>query len=392
MEWVPPADPEKPRCPYVAGFKMAVTSHTPPPPFGGGTYRPPEARRADGYDKIRGYTQTRYCVKEFQPDEDPLAATPTDGAKQPSRRARGSPKTQSRQNSPAPTPGLSLVIESVVRGGDKAGAQVVACHWDNDSGKTRYLGKIYDPLYYDFENIEHRGVPTDVVWNAERDYSVEAAAYEELSAYYARWAVQATTMPQDGSKNIRGCYPGYFGSFTFKHRVVVSGLPYTRTVPMLLIEYLAGPSMEQMVAVKHVKNTTGRGFNTTIEVPGTDDDRIHAFARAAESYLKLSMAGVVQADFAPRNIFLIGDLHGPNLRAVVSDFNVAKVFSRMNPSRPPPKLVDPISFCANSDWEGTFRYWLPKWFFTNEDKRNSRLRIEFPSMIHETSGNSVVGA
>ena len=157
-------------------------------------------------------------------------------------------------------------------------------------------------------------------------------------------------MPQDGLKNIRGCYPGYFGSFAFKPRVVVGGFTYTRTVPLLLAEYLHGPSMEQMFAVKHVKNPTGRGFSTTIEVPGTDDDRIHAFARAAESYLKLATAGVVQADFAPRNIFLIGDLRDPRLRAVVSNFNVAKVSSRMNPSRPPPKLADPISFCATPDW------------------------------------------
>ncbi len=81
------------------------------------------------------------------------------------------------------------------------------------------------------------------------------------------------------------------------------------------------------------------------------------------------MAGVVQADFAPRNIFLIEDLRDPRLRAVVSDFNVAKVFSRMNPSRPPPKLADPISFCANPDWGAHFRHWLPKWFFTDEDKK-----------------------
>ncbi len=372
MNWVPPADPEKPCCPYVAGFKMAITLNTPPPPFGGGSYRPPGARRADGYDKIKDYTQTRYCVKEFQPDEDPLPVNLDN---------------ENRRDLPAQTPRPSLVIESVVRGGDTAGAQVVACHWDNDPGKTRYLGTIYDPLYYDFENTEHRGIPTDVVWHAERDYSVEAAAYEVLEAYDARWAVQATTVPQDESKNIKGCFPGYFGSFAFKSKVVVGGLTYTRTVPLLLTEYLPGPSMEQMCAVKHVKNPGGRGFITTIEVPGTDDDRIHAFARAAESYLKLAMAGVVQADFAPRNIFLIGELHDPNLRAVVSDFNVAKVFSRMNPSRSPPKVVDPISFCASPDWEASFRHWLPQWFFTDEDKRTSRLRVEFPSAIHEALEN-----
>ncbi|KAK3290496.1 uncharacterized protein B0H64DRAFT_452561 [Chaetomium fimeti] len=356
MDWEPPPDPEKPSCPYVVGFKMAVTPHTPPPPFGGANYRHPGARPADSYDKITapGYTQTRYCVKDLKPDEAPSSAASTN-------------------------PDPWLVIESVIRGGDKAGAQVVACHWDNDPSKTTYLAKIYDPLYYDFEGAEHRGIATDVVWDAERDYSVEAAAYEELKAYETRWAISATTMLQDESNNIKGCYPAYFGSFAFKPRVVVGGLAYTRTVPLILTEYLPGPSMEQMMAVKHVKTPGKRGFDTVIEVPGTDDARIHAFTRAAESYLKLVRAGVGQGDFAPRNIFLLGDLHSPTLRAVISDFNVARVFSRMSPPRTPPKMADPDSFCAAPGWEARFEHWLPGWFFTDEERRNSRLRIEFPN-------------
>ncbi|KAK4099841.1 hypothetical protein N658DRAFT_498085 [Parathielavia hyrcaniae] len=382
MDWKPPADPEKPRCPYVAGFKAAVTPHTPPPPFGGGTYRPPGARPADGYDKIKdaGYTQTRYCVKDLRPDEASPTVTSANGANQPNGRPRATPKAQSRDGSPAPTSRPSLVIESVVRGGDKAGAQAVVCHWDNDASRTKYLAKIYDPLYYDFEDKEHRGVPTDVVWHAARDYSVEAAAYGELKAYEARWAATATTTtPPDQSKNIRGCYPAYFGAFAFQLKVVVAGRTYTRTVPLLLTEYLQGPSMAQLITFKRVKSANGRGFNTVVEVPGTDDTRIHAFARAADSYLRLAVAGVMQADFAPRNIFLLGNLQSPTLRAVITDFNVARVFSRMTPPRAPPRLADPITFCADQNWEVNFQHWLPAWFFTNTDKRNSQLRLEFPN-------------
>ncbi len=221
------------------------------------------------------------------------------------------------------------------------------------------------------------------MWEAERDYSVEAAAYEELKAYEARWPPGQQTRPRTNRRTLGAATRAYFGSFAFKPTVVVGGLTYTRTIPLILTEYLHGPSMAQMIAVKHVKDPNRRGFATTVtKVPGTEDDRVHAFARAAESYLKLASAGVVQADFAPRNIFLVGDLHDPKLRAVVTDFNVAKVFPRMNPPRPTPKLSDPVIFCADRKWEVCFRDWLPTWFFTDTEKRNSRLEIEFPSAKH----------
>jgi len=103
-------------------------------------------------------------------------------------------------------------------------------HWDNDPTKTTYLAKIYDPVYYNFENAEHRGMAIDVVWGAERDCSIGAAAYEERKAYEPRWAVVA----RDESKDIRGFYPAYIGSFAFHPKVVINGLTYTSTVPLIL--------------------------------------------------------------------------------------------------------------------------------------------------------------
>jgi hypothetical protein len=53
----------------------------------------------------------------------------------------------------------------------------VACNWDNNPSKMAYLAKTYDPLYSDFENVEYRGIATGVVWNAERDYTVQTTYY-----------------------------------------------------------------------------------------------------------------------------------------------------------------------------------------------------------------------
>jgi hypothetical protein len=38
--WSPPADPDKPACPYRTGFTVDIKSHAPPAPFGGRDYGP----------------------------------------------------------------------------------------------------------------------------------------------------------------------------------------------------------------------------------------------------------------------------------------------------------------------------------------------------------------
>lgn len=353
---------------------MKVEIHTPLPPFGGGSYRgTPGPRPAEGYVTIMKFAQSGYCVKDLKPHEAPEPSNPASDEKM----STGSGKSPARTDSSAPTPSRSLIIDSVVRGGDQAGAQVLACHWDDDSNKTKYLAKIYDPLYYGFADTEHPSVPTDVVWHAERDFRIEAAAYQELQAYETQWAA---TTPRDESKNIKGCYPAYFGSFSLKLKITVGGETYTRTVPLLLTEHLGRLSMDEMIVERRIKNPKGRGLQTVIDIPGSEDARIHAFALAAQSHLKLLMAGVGQADFAPRNIFLIGSLESPTLRAVITDFDVAKVFSRMTPPRTPPESVDPVKFCAYSEWEVRFERWLPSWFFTDESKQTSRLISEFESL------------
>ncbi|KAL2885059.1 Protein kinase-like domain protein [Ceratocystis lukuohia] len=77
---------------------------------------------------------------------------------------------------------------------DGRGAQVLRCSLDDSSDDTTYIAKIYDPLYYSY--VDSYDDPT---WRADRDYSSEAAAYEELKR-----------VGVDGS-----LAPKYYGSWTF---------------------------------------------------------------------------------------------------------------------------------------------------------------------------------
>jgi hypothetical protein len=237
------------------------------------------------------------------------------------------------------------------------------------------VAKIYDPLYYNFEEADHPGMPTDVVWNAARDYSIEAAAYQQLQAYEKSWAA---TIPRDESKSIRGCYPAFFGSFSITLKLVCDGKFYTRIVPLILTEHFPS-SMDSQIVIKTRNNPNGRGKLRVVELPGTEHSRIHTFARAASLFIRLTMAGVGQGDFAPRNIFLVGRPDSAQFRVVIGDFNIAKIFPLMTPKRTPPTTKDPISFCEDPSWEDRFRDWLPQWFFTDKEKRRACLKEEFPS-------------
>ncbi|KAK4205252.1 glycosyltransferase family 17-domain-containing protein [Triangularia verruculosa] len=326
MRLEPPADHEKPPCPYVAGLKLVVEPHTPYPPFGG-VYRGSGPKEYECYADIKDHTHTRYCVRDLKPDDGRTSPPPSDSS-----------------DSEA-----SLMIDSVIRGGDEAGAQIVVFHWDKDPDQTKYVAKIFDPLYYKYKDTEH-GLPTDVVWIAARDYSIEAAAYEELTNY--------ERAHETDSENITGAYPEYFGSWSFDLKLVLDGATYTRTIPMIAMEYLDGSTMQEVI--------------DDDQVPISDDIRIQTFICAVKANLKLKMAGVLQGDFAPRNIFFVGEIESPSLGAVIFDFNVAKVLSRMSPPRSPPK-IDPVAAVTDSGSQIFFQHWLPAWFYEDEEKRKSEV-------------------
>jgi hypothetical protein len=72
------------------------------------------------------------------------------------------------------------VIKSIAIGNAR-GTQLVVCSVTPSAAVTEpyvAVAKIFDPLYYSISLDLNSSV--DVVWNADKDYSYETAAYEHL--------------------------------------------------------------------------------------------------------------------------------------------------------------------------------------------------------------------
>lgn len=183
-----------------------------------------------------------------------------------------------------------FTITQAIRAGEDRGAQILLT---ND----RLVAKIYDPLHYNF--IDHDfDRKIDVVITADRDYSKEAAAYEELR----------------GSP-LQGCVmPTYFSSWTLDVPTLVDGKEILREVRMILIEYIEGTCMLNVDARKLTKRA-----------------RVNVMSKVIEAHMDLFIAGVRHYDLAPRNTILTNpssltqplDLESPDLRAYLIDFNVS---------------------------------------------------------------------
>lgn len=67
----------------------------------------------------------------------------------------------------------AFTILSKIRAGPDVGTQLVL----TDAG---LVAKIYDPLFYPFEDEDFQGTKIDVSAIADSEYCIEAAAYSEL--------------------------------------------------------------------------------------------------------------------------------------------------------------------------------------------------------------------
>ncbi|CAK7215022.1 hypothetical protein SCUCBS95973_002334 [Sporothrix curviconia] len=306
--WEPLDDPDKPELPYRPGCCLSIRRHLPPPPFGK-RYTGEEPARFDDDWKVRRHMKL------------------TDWALQTPPR-NGSP--------PHPDPTVhGLQILDALACKDGRGAQVVRCHLEADPERI-CVAKIYDPFYYN--HLEY-----DVTWTADHDYSREAAAYEVLR-----------DAKVDGK-----IVPKYYGSWTFDLPVPEvlresSGVTSTtRPVCMILIEWIAGISLDKIVyderAVKSIPPAL----------------RLEILARGMENFCTLESCGVRHNDWAPRNV-VVSPASGweTNLPAVfIIDFNIADVtkspYCKIGDYVHPPLPPNP-RYRFWCEWMPRFGMWIPR--------------------------------
>ncbi|KAL2144220.1 hypothetical protein VTI28DRAFT_9431 [Corynascus sepedonium] len=196
--WTPPADPEKPVCPYRIGFQVEIEPHTPPPPNFGDPHHGPGSWRQRSDVDLYSATQTQ-LVMTYPPLE------------------RGNALPSSSNSS------ATLAITGTLAVGDERGAQLVVCSVAPETSQPPFevVAKIFDALYDPFENRSAAHVPNNTAWQADVDYTHEAAALDHLH--------KACQSDKTGL-----AAPKYFGSWTFSLPISHAGKELKRSVRLVL--------------------------------------------------------------------------------------------------------------------------------------------------------------
>jgi serine/threonine protein kinase len=192
-----------------------------------------------------------------------------------------------------------LTITGLLRTGYTYSAQVAVVN-------EHLVAKIYDPVYDSgFDCYDNK---RDVVVLADGDYTREAAAYEELAHSH--------------SAAVREVTPEYHGSWTIEVATTIGSKTYTRSVRLLLMQYIQGTVMSSIQALLLPKQT-----------------RSNMLRQVLKAETLLYGAGVHHRDIAPRNIIILSPppFTTPHLQFKIIDFNVSNVlrFSKSYPDEPP---------------------------------------------------------
>lgn len=254
------SDPDKPNCPYLPGFEIDISTHVAPRPFGSSIY-PPGLYSWRSDEWLRSVTQTTH-VLAYPPFETPC---------------------------PVQSTTARLIATKAVAIGNARGPQLLLCSIIPERAKAfEAVAKIYDPLYYP-PLSEIGSYPSDVVGEADADYSTEAAAYECLS--------------RDGQTGLFAL--AFFGSWTFSLPTSYKQQTYHRNVRLILIEYLSGVSMKDLF----VRN----GLNQMNALHLSEEYRLRVLAILLDGVVQQHHAGINQRNLAPRNIIIIPP---PNLTQI----------------------------------------------------------------------------
>lgn len=253
-----------PEYPYYAGLQLTIASHTPPSPFGGGYHATQEPRPRIHSKELKHIPRSKFIL-----DKPP---TETDGNRNPTIK--------------------QLRIVDIIAGHAKRKIQVFRVVMD---GKP-LIAKFYDPLFYPY--------PSDITYDADKHYSKEAAAYQDIR-----------------DANLEGKYtPKFHGAWTcrvcFARPKAETGF---RPVRLILIEEIKGLTIEEIIQENSVFRFTPK-------------ERLTFLSRIFHIEAILEQAGVQHNDVAPRNVMLCGLDREYRLDAspkiVLIDFNVAMSFRR----------------------------------------------------------------
>lgn len=215
---------------------------------------------------------------------------------------------------------FSFVITRELAVHDGHGAQVFVVNGN-------LVAKIFDPLYYPALD-DYTGRRADVAQMADCDYSREAAVCEGIREL---WGTAAAN---------------YHGSWTFNIPTDTASGVVTRSIRLVLIEFIDGVCMRDLEPNQL-----------------TEEQRSNIMIKVIEAETAFTFRGGVRhRDFAPRNIICSGgDLDSPQLRVTIIDFNIAVIFRltggpRMEGNLPP----SPIEHWSRRSVEVVDPGWIPR--------------------------------
>ncbi|KAL2193044.1 hypothetical protein P885DRAFT_72526 [Corynascus similis CBS 632.67] len=314
--WTPPPDPEKPVCPYRIGFQVEIEPHTPPPPFGDPHHGPgPWWQRSD----VDFYSATQVQLVMAYPLLERENALPSSS-----------------------NPSATLAITGTLAVGDERGAQLVVCSVAPKTSQPPFevVAKIFDALYYPFESRNAAHVPNNTAWQADVDYTHEAAALDHLH--------KGVSKRQDRL----GCAQvPWLLDLQLTHQPCRKELK--RSVRLVLMENIKGPSIWSVCR------------NPVALSRYTEQDRLAVLARVLDGTVRQRHAGVDQRDLASRNVILQPSPSSFLPEPVIVDYNIAVVFELSGRGKAPCQLSklpeNPMEFFWDTSF-AEFAGWIAlKW-------------------------------